>query len=331
MSSKSITSENGNQPIDPTRPVDSTMKWAAVAMFVIAIGALGVGGYYGGLAWHSGSSLLQSTLVKASLIGGASLLVLGTAFAVISKIRNKGTDLASGLLKSKIVTPFLLSGLAVAGLYAISHFTFGGHPPSWMIAAAATGGFAVGVLIQLPFKGIQKIRFEISALLRLPQKNYDEIYEKSGKKIFLGALPNRLRSDGEKLVDQEQVGAVLSINETWERSPLGISLPYDNQHWQALEVEYKGMDVLDHTLLSDDQLDEVAEFIHEQIRAGRNVYIHCRAGCGRSAMGLAAYLIKYENKSAQEAGEIIKEKRPVSTIRKKLERLKAYETYYRSN
>ncbi len=304
--------------IHPERPEKTGIKWAAVVLFVLAVGSLGAAGYFGGLAHYAGTNILQSTVFKASLIAGSSMLVLSTALAVVSQTHNKASDLASGILESRIFTPFAFAGIAVAGLYAISVLGFGIQPHTWMIGAAVAGGFALGVLGHLPFKGKQKIEFELSALLRLPQKNYNSIFETlTGSKLFLGALPNRLLDDGETLKEVEEVQAVLSINEEWETSTsLGVSLPYDNQHWEELEVTYKAMNVLDHSLLEIKELHDAADFIHKQLQAGKNVYVHCRAGVGRSAMAVAAYLIKYEKFTAQKAGERIKEQRSISTILK---------------
>ena len=321
-----ISSKDGAQK--PDRPEKTGIKWAAIALFVLAVGSLGAAGYLGGLAYHSGTNIFQSTVFKASLIAGSSMLALSIAFMVISQTHNKASDLASGVLKSRIFAPFVLAGLAVAGLYAISVLGFGMELKAWMIGAAVGGGFALGILGHLPFKGKQKIEFELSALLRLPQKNYNEIYmTEKGYKLFLGALPNRLLNDGENLHHVESVGAVLSVNEPWERSPQGVSLPYDSQHWQELGgIDYKEMDVLDHSLLSVDALDEAAVFIHNQLQAGKNVYVHCRAGVGRSAMVVAAVLIKYEKMTPEETCNLIKKQRSSSTIHKKLVRLKEFET-----
>ena len=323
----------------PDRPEKTGIKWAAVALFILAIGSLGAAGYFGGLAHYAGTNILQSTVFKASLIAGSSMLVLSIAFAVISQTHNKASDLASGILTSRIFAPFALAGLTVAGLYAISVLGFGLEPKAWMIGAAVGGGFALGILGHLPFKGKQKIEFELSALLRLPQKNYNLIFEHNNRaKLYLGALPNRLLNDGETLKEEENVEAILSINEPWEREePLGVSLPYDGQHWKELGgIDYKEMNVLDHTPLSTEALHEAADFIHAQLQRSKNVYVHCRAGVGRSAMAVAAYLIKYvyqdvrdtenvlEKGPVQKASEDILKGRKISTIRKKTQALNEF-------
>lgn len=50
----------------------------------------------------------------------------------------------------------------------------------------------------------------------------------------------------------------------------------------------------DHQPLSMEDLHRAADKIHEWIEGGHNVYVHCLAGRARSAMAIAAYLLKYQ-------------------------------------
>ena len=233
-------------------------------------------------------------------------------------------DAVKGLARSRIFRAVVCTGLTVGVLFALVS-----NPVGWMVTAAVVGGFAVGLLLGRPCKTKQKIEFEISALGRLGKTNYHEIFNQGEAKIFLGALPNRITKDGEHLVNEEGVGAVLSVNEPWERDACGLSWPLKQEDWRQLDVEFQGVDVKDHTLLDDDQLNQGADFIHGQIEAGKNVYVHCRAGKGRSAMMIAAYLIKYREYSVDEACELIKSQRDCSTIMKKTERLNEYATLFK--
>ena len=308
------------------RPEKAGIKWAAVVLLVLAIGSLGAAGYFGGLAYHAGTNILQSTVFKATLIAGSSMLALGVSLMAISQTHNKASDFATAILESRIFTPFALAGVAVAGLYAISVLGFGVEPHAWMIGASVAGGFALGVLGHLPFNWKQKIEFELSAVRHLCQKeNYNEILESSkGSKLFLGALPNQLGHDGETLREVEEIRAVLSVNQGFERQPVGLSVPYGAREWTELSVDYKEIDAPDHYPLEIDAMHEAADFIHEQLQQGNNVYVHCRAGVGRSAMAVAAYLMKYKNKTAQKACKIIVAQRKKSTIAKKMERLEEF-------
>lgn len=232
-----------------------------------------------------------------------------------------------GIKNSRILRTFAI-GIIFGALSTGALFLITAHPAAWMLKSAVGGGFSVGLIIGIVIqgkKGRQMMSFEITAIIRLcKKKNYDEITNIGDSKIFLGAIPNRLKKNGDKLFWEsgESVKAVLSVNEPWEREPLGLSIPY-KYNWDVF-VAHKLLDVEDHALLTNEQLNEAALFIHQRIEAGENVYVHCRAGNGRSATALAAYLIRYQGYTVEEARALIAEKRPSSTIDKKVVRLKEW-------
>lgn len=241
----------------------------------------------------------------------------------MANCRSKISDLVQGIVNSRVFTALAVTAVAVGFLFLLLS-----NPAGWVIAAVAVGVF-VAVLFMPTGSTKQMLEFEVSAAVRaLKKKNFHEIQiGRTSGKLFLGAIPNRLTSDGEKLANYEKVGAVLSLNEPRERRPTGLSLPYQAEDWKAMGVEYKMLNIHDHTLLDNESLDQAADFIYENIKAGKSVYVHCRAGVGRSAMAIAAYLIKYEYKTAEQAAEIIKTSRPCSTIKKKIKGLKEFELY----
>lgn len=230
-------------------------------------------------------------------------------------------DIALGIGKSKITKAILISSVSLATLFLLS-----ATPPAWIISAVAIGSFISALLLQAAHKkGKQKLLFELSVIGRFFKKNSHEIPIMNPRaNLYLGSLPNRTQSEGEKL-SQIGVESVVSINEPWEREPLGLSLPYRDKDWKELGVKsIKKMDVLDHSLVDMDKLNEAADFINESLLSRKSVFVHCRAGKGRSAMLIAAYLIKYQGMTALEACRHIKQYRPCSSIMKKVEHLKKY-------
>lgn len=180
---------------------------------------------------------------------------------------------------------------------------------------------------QAPAVGFKQMaEFRWSAWRRFGNQNFNHVHTApSGAQIFLGALPNK--SDPLYLyrMNTHKVGAVLSVNEPWERYNFADSVPFIRDDWQVLG-NYHSIDALDHYYLNFEQLDAAADFIHAEVSAGKNVYVHCKSGMGRSAMAIAAYLIKYENMSPQEVAQQIEygnqdkgiQGRSISTIRDKL-------------
>ena len=73
---------------------------------------------------------------------------------------------------------------------------------------------------------------------------------------------------------------------------------------------YTWLPVTDGRPPSEKQLDVGSCIINEMVGDGSKIYIHCKNGHGRSPTLVAAYLIRFEGKTAEEAEKIIKEKRP---------------------
>jgi protein-tyrosine phosphatase len=57
-------------------------------------------------------------------------------------------------------------------------------------------------------------------------------------------------------------------------------------------------------------LREVCDFIDDQRRAGRTVFVHCLAGVNRSGAALTAYLMREHRWSREQALAFVRSKRP---------------------
>jgi hypothetical protein len=53
------------------------------------------------------------------------------------------------------------------------------------------------------------------------------------------------------------------------------------------------------------------EFVHEGVRRGERVLVHCYAGVSRSATVVLSYLLKYEGMSLRQAWEHVQQRRPI--------------------
>lgn len=239
--------------------------------------------------------------------------------------RSLWKDKLTGLCQSRFLRSLAFTAVEVGVLFLLL-----ATPPGWLIATVVVGAFVLSYLTQIiADRGMHKAKFEWSALIRFGksivksnESNFNAITipgSLNSGRLILGALPNRATGYGENLVGKHNVGTVFSLNESWERTPFGVSCPYTNSGWAELGVTYKEITTRDHHYLSFDDLNEAADFINTQLTTtDKNVYVHCRAGHGRSAMAIAAYLIKYEGKTADEAAAIIKASRDSSSITKKL-------------
>lgn len=61
----------------------------------------------------------------------------------------------------------------------------------------------------------------------------------------------------------------------------------------------------DNTPLALDDLERAADFIADEVQRGGKVYVHCGIGVGRAPSAAAAYFIKYQGMSADEALDTI--------------------------
>lgn len=254
-------------------------------------------------------------------------------------------DVLKGLSQSKMFRAAIVTAATLSALFLLvsnpvgwlaTVFGVSAFVAKFLFAGGVIGAFVGSLVVQAPLSGT--LEFELSALARLGKAvNHNEIHCESWKKsdtagkLFLGALPNRLRFS-EGLHDVEK-GAVLSLNEPWERNSHGVSIPPTEENWKELQVHYKKLDVLDHSLLSIETMDAAAEYINEHLQQGKNVYVHCRAGVGRSAIAVAAYLMKYGKAadgtllSIETICQGIKASRERASIWEKLSVLVSYDQY----
>ena len=78
-------------------------------------------------------------------------------------------------------------------------------------------------------------------------------------------------------------------------------------------LEYRRVPIEDFAPLPVQELAQVAEWIAEQIAAGRNVLVHCREGRGRSPMVACATLVKLGHPLPQ-AFEIVRRAQPAIAL-----------------
>uniref|UniRef100_F6VPI0 Phosphatidylglycerophosphatase and protein-tyrosine phosphatase 1 n=1 Tax=Monodelphis domestica TaxID=13616 RepID=F6VPI0_MONDO len=113
---------------------------------------------------------------------------------------------------------------------------------------------------------------------------------------LLGALP--LRSLTRRLVEEENVRGVITMNEEYETRFLCNTY----EEWKATGVEQLRLSTVDMTGVPTlENLKKGVRFTLEYTEQGKCVYIHCKAGRSRSATMVAAYLMKVYNCSPEEA------------------------------
>jgi len=72
---------------------------------------------------------------------------------------------------------------------------------------------------------------------------------------------------------------------------------------------YAWIPVVDQKAPSQDQLELGTSLIDQTVSKGKNIFVHCKVGHGRSPTMVAAYFIRYKGMGVEEAIATVAEKR----------------------
>lgn len=131
--------------------------------------------------------------------------------------------------------------------------------------------------------------------------------------IILGGLPLETKNHS-LAISHLGVKSVLSVVEAFEQEPGLRHVPVSQDRWAVLNINTKRVEARDFNPLTQNQLKEGVAFLEEQLKQGHKVYIHCKAGRGRSASVVLAYLMKTYGFSFDEAFEEVFSQRPYIKI-----------------
>ncbi|WP_372943779.1 diacylglycerol kinase family protein [Shewanella sp.] len=99
------------------------------------------------------------------------------------------------------------------------------------------------------------------------------------KQLYLAC---RLFPNDVEQLKREKIGAILDV-----------TAEFDALEWTLVDenIEYLNIPVLDHSEPTVAQVNQAVNWLHNQVRKGNNVVVHCALGRGRSVLMLAAYLV----------------------------------------
>jgi len=191
---------------------------------------------------------------------------------------------------------------ASCGLLAVALFcgyVFTG-PSLIFLLGAATVGVNIGQIIYRRWKEIfyeSSLLFVSSRNLLNPKKY--PWWNQIDDHLLLGALPIQEKNHLETIPAQ----AILTLLEPFElenRWPFTTAISAED--WENHGVATLRISAVDIEGVKIEDIDQGVEFIRGQILQGKTVYVHCKAGVGRSATVVACYLVKYGRANGEKFG-----------------------------
>lgn len=126
--------------------------------------------------------------------------------------------------------------------------------------------------------------------------------------ILLGAIPLRNKGD---LASLKKIGVthVLSKVEDFEYQNGIFTRPLQKKDWTESNVYLRRSPTVDGCHINVDQLYLDIAWMKCRIDEGKKVYVHCKAGRGRSAATVIMYYMVYHKMTFQQAFNFVKSKR----------------------
>ena len=121
--------------------------------------------------------------------------------------------------------------------------------------------------------------------------------------LWVGGAPTYARDY--EFIKQAGITAVVNIRA--ERDD-------DQEFYRRQGIDYLRIKVLDVMVPGPEDLDEGASFIERKIDDAGVVLVHCAKGRGRSATLAAAYLMRYDQMTYEEARELLVSKRSLTNL-----------------
>ena len=212
----------------------------------------------------------------------------------------------------------------VTGFVALSVFAAIASNPITLAAS----GVGIGIIAILAFMNKKEITYQMSANLSLFKNKFNLLkytwFEKADKHVYLGALPLKNHDHINKFKKDLNIGTVICMTDKFELKERTITQrPVTPEEWDNAGVTFKHFPTTDFVPVPILVIHEAASYINDTIirteKSGstKKIYIHCKAGVGRTPTVYAGYLLRYKDFSAEEALKYVKKVRPSTNMSKK--------------
>ncbi|MCH9631145.1 MAG: hypothetical protein S4CHLAM37_11630 [Chlamydiia bacterium] len=207
------------------------------------------------------------------------------------------------------------------------------------IATAVGGAAAVATFA---YKDRMDIASQASANLSL-FKNKFHIYkykwfDQANEHLYLGGIPLKNHDHIDIFKDEMNIGTVICLAATEELTEDSIThRPVRPEEWKDAGIHFEHFPTEDFVPLSVSVMDKVADYLNtaitkcEEPGENKKVYIHCKAGVGRTPTAYAGYLIKHKGYAAEDALKRVKEVRPsVNLNENQIKRIHEFEAHIKA-
>ena len=155
---------------------------------------------------------------------------------------------------------------------------------------------------------IKKLKYETS--LEYTKMTSGEWWDKiEPYNIYLGSLPLKNKGHLEKIIDLG-VTQIFSLIEDFELKDGWFNVPVKAEDWEKNGIGVERVSATDFDPLTKTQIERSIDHLQKMLEEGHIVYVHCKAGRGRSATALIAYLMAKEGFSFDDALALVKKQRP---------------------
>ena len=146
------------------------------------------------------------------------------------------------------------------------------------------------------------------------------------ERVFLGALPLRKHISDFKSLG---IDSIVTMVEPFEQEDSLVGRPVRLEHYISNGIKNKSFPSPDFRPISLKTLYEATLFLNDSVSAGGGAYVHCKAGRGRSAAVIMAYLLLFCGYSYDDAENLILSRRPHVDLANKKNNILVLECLYR--
>ncbi len=123
-----------------------------------------------------------------------------------------------------------------------------------------------------------------------------------GGSIHLGIIPHdSFFYDFMGFMKKEGINVVVCITKRFENNYGTFQAPIKLSAYLEEGIDVYQSPEEDFVTLSVKSLGRITEYMDSKLKAGKKIYTHCKAGRGRSAQVVVAYLVRYKNMTVNEA------------------------------